>query len=145
MESRVEMHEAQITKMQRALEEADQEKARLEEDLEVALAAGAMKSLSIADKEVILLTLPSAPSPTLSQATLPHIQPHTLLAPGNLCPPVLRSNAPGTLGYASRTTSADLNSFKIKFLLVQKIQGIREQLGEEASAQAERGRVNPNL
>jgi predicted RNase H-like nuclease (RuvC/YqgF family) len=56
MESRVEMHEAQITKMQRALEEADQEKARLEEDLEVALTIGAMTSLGSADQEV-----PSSP------------------------------------------------------------------------------------
>ena len=53
MESRVEMHEAQITKMQRALEEADQEKARIEEDLEVALKAmQSVKPGDAADQQV---------------------------------------------------------------------------------------------
>ena len=38
MESRVEMYEAQIQKMQKALERADQDKAKLEEELEAAAA-----------------------------------------------------------------------------------------------------------
>lgn len=51
--SRVEMHEAQIVKLQGALEKADQEKARLEEDLEQAMsAATASKTLSAADQRV---------------------------------------------------------------------------------------------
>ena len=49
MESRVEMHEAQITKMQKALEQADQERARVEEDLEVALRA--MQSIKTSDSD----------------------------------------------------------------------------------------------
>lgn len=53
MESRVEMHEAQMTKMQKALEKADQEKARVEEDLEVALRAmHSVKNLDTADQQV---------------------------------------------------------------------------------------------
>ena len=54
MESRVEMHAAQITKMQKALEEADQEKARVEEDLEVALRAmQSFKSVDPSDQQVV--------------------------------------------------------------------------------------------
>lgn len=59
MESRVEMHEAQITKMQKALEEADQEKARVEEDLEVALRAmQTLKSVESQDQQVRISTSP---------------------------------------------------------------------------------------
>ena len=54
MESRVEMHAAQITKMQKALEEADQEKARVEQDLEVALRAmQSFKSIDPSDQQVV--------------------------------------------------------------------------------------------
>ena len=53
MESRVEMHSAQITKMQKALEQADQEKARVEQDLEVALRAmQSLKSVDPSDQQV---------------------------------------------------------------------------------------------
>lgn len=55
MESRVEMHSAQITKMQKALEQADQEKARVEQDLEVALRAmQSLKSVDPSDQQVII-------------------------------------------------------------------------------------------
>ena len=49
----MEMHEVQITKMQKALEQADQEKARVEEDLEVALRAmQSLKNVDLADQQV---------------------------------------------------------------------------------------------
>lgn len=38
LESRIEMYEAQIQKMQKALERADQDQAKLEEELEAAAA-----------------------------------------------------------------------------------------------------------
>ena len=46
MATRIETHEAQIQKMQKALEAADQEKAKLEEDLDVAMQAAQRRGVS---------------------------------------------------------------------------------------------------
>ena len=56
METRVQMADAQMQKMQRALERADQDKARLEQDLAATLAAG-----KGADIKVSLMCLSAHP------------------------------------------------------------------------------------
>lgn len=56
MATRIQTHDNQIQKMQKALEKADQEKAKLEEDLEVAMQVA--KRRGVSDEEVRFCPLP---------------------------------------------------------------------------------------